>query len=87
MEDDKGKDEKILAVPAAHLTLRYEKVRSYMDLPTITTDQIKHFFEHYKDLEKGKWVNVVGWGDAAEAKQMILEAVERATAKGKGLAA
>jgi inorganic pyrophosphatase len=87
MEDDKGKDEKILAVPVAGLTLRYEKVRSYKDLPSITTDQIKHFFEHYKDLEKGKWVNVVGWGDETEAKEMILQAIERAKAKGKGLAA
>ncbi|MBL6453967.1 inorganic diphosphatase [Belnapia sp. T6] len=82
MEDDGGVDEKIIAVPSTKLTRRYEKVANYSDLPQITLDQIKHFFEHYKDLEPGKWVKITGWGDAAEAKQLILEAIERAkTAK------
>ncbi len=78
MEDDGGIDEKIIAVPSTKLTRRYEKVANYSDLPQITLDQIKHFFEHYKDLEPGKWVKITGWGDAAEAKQLIQEAVERA---------
>ncbi|CAA9232759.1 MAG: Inorganic pyrophosphatase [uncultured Craurococcus sp.] len=78
MEDDGGVDEKIIAVPSTKLTRRYEKVANYSDLPQITLDQIKHFFEHYKDLEPGKWVKITGWGDAAEAKQLIQEAVERA---------
>jgi inorganic pyrophosphatase len=78
MEDDGGIDEKIIAVPSTKLTRRYEKVANYSDLPQITLDQIKHFFEHYKDLEPGKWVKITGWGDAAEAKQLIVEAVERA---------
>ncbi len=78
MEDDGGIDEKIIAVPSTKLTRRYEKVINYSDLPQITLDQIKHFFEHYKDLEPGKWVKITGWGDAAEAKQLIQEAVERA---------
>jgi inorganic pyrophosphatase len=81
MEDEAGGDEKIVAVPSPKLTKRYEKVHNYTDLPQITLDQIQHFFEHYKDLEKGKWVKVLRWGDAAEAKKIILESVERAKAK------
>ncbi len=56
MEDDGGMDEKIIAVPVTKLTRRYENVTSYKDIPSITLEQIKHFFEHYKDLEPGKWV-------------------------------
>ena len=78
MEDEAGGDEKILAVPVPKLTKRYENVHNYTDLPKITLDQIQHFFEHYKDLEPGKWVKFTGWGDAAKAKELILEAVERA---------
>ena len=81
MEDEAGGDEKIVAVPSPKLTKRYEKVHNYTDLPQITLDQIQHFFEHYKDLEKGKWVKVLRWGDAAEAKKIILESVERAKAR------
>ena len=83
MEDEAGGDEKIIAVPVPKLTRRYENVHNYTDLPQITLDQIQHFFEHYKDLEKGKGVKRTGWGDAAKAKQLISEAIERAkTAKG-----
>lgn len=78
MEDEAGGDEKIIAVPSLALTRRYEKIRNYSDLPDITLEQISHFFEHYKDLEKKKWVKLAGWGDAAEAQQLIMEAVERA---------
>jgi inorganic pyrophosphatase len=78
MEDDGGGDEKILAVPSGRLTQRYEKVHSYTDLPEITIDQIQHFFEHYKDLEPEKWVRIQRWGDVDEAKNMIVEAIERA---------
>jgi inorganic pyrophosphatase len=77
MEDDGGPDEKIIAVPAPKLTQRYLHVKNYTDLPTITLEQIKHFFEHYKDLEPGKWVRVSGWGDAAEARRLIADAIER----------
>jgi len=80
MEDEGGLDEKIIAVPSSKLTQRYDKVKNYSDLPQITLDQIQHFFEHYKDLEPGKWVKVVRWGDAAEAQKMILEGIERAKA-------
>jgi inorganic pyrophosphatase len=78
MEDDGGGDEKILAVPVPKLTKRYVHVHNYTDLPAITLEQIQHFFAHYKDLEPGKWVKVLGWGDAAEAKRFIGEAILRA---------
>ncbi len=85
MTDEAGHDEKIVAVPSHKLTKRYDSVQNYSDLPQITIDQIQHFFEHYKDLEPGKWVKVVNWGDAADAKQYILDAVERCKAdKAKG---
>jgi inorganic pyrophosphatase len=80
MEDEGGTDEKIIAVPAPKLTRRYIHVRNYTDLPTITLEQIQHFFEHYKDLEPGKWVRTTGWGDAAEARRLIAKAI----AHGKG---
>jgi inorganic pyrophosphatase len=78
MEDNAGPDEKIIAVPSRSLTQRYDKVENYTDLPEITLKQIEHFFTHYKDLEPGKWVKIHGWRNAAEAKQIILEAIERA---------
>ncbi|MBL8706978.1 MAG: inorganic diphosphatase [Rhodospirillales bacterium] len=81
MEDDAGGDEKIIAVPAPKLTQRYAHVMNYSDLPAITLQQIQHFFEHYKDLEPGKWVKVIGWGDAGEARKLIAEAIVRAEAK------
>ena len=78
MEDEAGGDEKILAVPSTHLTRRYESVLEYSDLPEITLSQVEHFFAHYKDLEKNKWVKIAGWGNAEEARQMISDAIERA---------
>lgn len=80
MEDEAGGDEKIIAVPSNKLTRRYEKVQNYSDLPEITLQQIEHFFSHYKDLEKGKWVKVLGWGDSEKAFQIIGEAIDRAKA-------
>jgi inorganic pyrophosphatase len=77
MEDNAGQDEKVIAVPSPHLTRRYEKVRNYTDLPEISLMQIEHFFEHYKDLETGKWVKIGSWHDADHAKQMIVEAIAR----------
>ena len=78
MNDDGGGDEKIIAVPVPRLTKRYENIHEFTDLPAITREQIQHFFEHYKDLEPGKWVKVIGWGDAAEARQLIVDAIRRA---------
>ena len=78
MLDEAGGDEKIIAVPVPRLTRRYESVHDYMDLPENTRQQIQHFFQHYKDLEPGKWVTVVGWGGAAEAEDAILRSMARA---------
>jgi inorganic pyrophosphatase len=78
MQDEAGGDEKIIAVPVPRLTRRYENVHNYLDLPGITREQIEHFFEHYKDLETSKWVKIVGWGNAVEAEEMIVAAIERA---------
>ena len=80
MEDEAGGDEKLVAVPAAKLTQRYDHIENYSDLPEITLQQIEHFFEHYKDLEPGKWVKVLGWKDAAAAQAIVLDGIERARA-------
>jgi inorganic pyrophosphatase len=82
MEDDSGQDEKIIAVPSNHLTRRYERVRTYLDLPEITLHQIEHFFRHYKDLEPGKWVKIDRWGDMEEAQERIRAAIARAEREG-----
>jgi inorganic pyrophosphatase len=78
MEDDSGKDEKIIAVPSSHLTKRYDGVHNFSDLPDITLHQIQHFFEHYKDLEPGKWVKIGDWMDAGVARRLISDAISRA---------
>ena len=78
MEDEAGEDEKIIAVPSAKLTRRYDGIRTVADLPEITRSQIQHFFEHYKDLEPGKWVKVIRWGDAATAREIIQQSIRRA---------
>jgi len=77
MEDNAGQDEKVIAVPSDQLTKRYDEVRNATDLPTITLQQIEHFFEHYKDLEPGKWVKIGDWHDSDDAKSLIVEAIER----------
>jgi inorganic pyrophosphatase len=81
MRDEKGEDEKVIAVPVHHVTAMYDRVESYNDLPEMQIRQIEHFFGHYKDLEQGKWVEILGWGDADLARRMILDAVERAKSK------
>jgi inorganic pyrophosphatase len=81
MEDNAGQDEKIIAVPSPHLTKRYENITNYDQLPSITLQQISHFFEHYKDLEPGKWVKIGHWENADVAKRLIVEAMARHQAK------
>ena len=80
MEDEHGGDEKLIAVPSTKLIQRYAKIENYSDLPQITLQQIEHFFGHYKDLEPNKWVKIIRWGDAEEARKMVMEGVERARA-------
>ena len=75
MKDEAGQDEKVIAVPSSKLTLRYEDIENVSDLPKITLDQIEHFFAHYKDLESDKWVQLDRWGDAAEARDLIRQAM------------
>jgi inorganic pyrophosphatase len=77
LDDEAGGDAKILAVPIDKLSSLYHHVKSPRDLPEITTRQIAHFFEHYKDLEPGKWVRVGIWVEAEEAKREIMESVTR----------
>src|SRR5262245_55003353 len=81
MRDEAGGDEKILAVPVEALNPFYTGIRSYKNLPSIMCEQIAHFFQHYKDLEKGKWVTVVEWLGAAAAEDLVMAAIARA---GKG---
>jgi len=81
MEDEAGSDEKIVAVPVDALHPFYTGVRSYRDLPPLLCEQIGHFFRHYKDLEEGKWVRLVRWADAEEAKDLLRAAIARAKEK------
>lgn len=78
MTDESGKDAKILAVPIDKLTPLYQNVKETSDLNEGLLNTIAHFFKHYKDLEKGKWVKIDGWQDANSAKQEILSSLKRA---------
>lgn len=78
LEDEHGGDEKLVCVPVDSTFPYYTKVEEKDDLPEIVFKQIEHFFTHYKDLEKEKWVRVGIWGGAEEARQITLEAIERA---------
>ena len=76
MVDEAGDDQKLVVVPSDKVSRLYQDVQSVRDLPPLTRDQITHFFQHYKDLEHGKWVRVEGWGDAASARQAIQIALD-----------
>jgi len=78
MEDEAGLDEKIFAVPSRSLTDEYNKIQSINAISESIRNKISHFFEHYKDLENKKWVNVVGWRDEVVARQIITESIARA---------
>jgi inorganic pyrophosphatase len=77
MEDESGVDEKILAVPVSKLDPYYDSIKDVKDCEEITLKRIKHFFEHYKELEPGKWVKLKDFKGADEAKKMIEEAIRR----------
>jgi len=77
MEDESGIDAKILALPIDKLTHQYTNIKSLEDLPLCTLETIRHFFEHYKDLEKNKWVKVKGWEGIEAAKEEILSSIKR----------
>jgi inorganic pyrophosphatase len=76
MEDEEGADAKILTVPIDRLYSAYSSRLSYRDLPPELLQRIAHFFQHYKDLEEGKWVSIVGWGDIDEAKQEVVNSID-----------
>ncbi|TGG92711.1 inorganic diphosphatase [Natronospirillum operosum] len=76
MTDEAGSDAKLVAVPHQKLTSLYDEVNDIEDLPSLLLEQIKHFFEHYKTLEKGKWVKVDGWRNADAARQAIEESAK-----------
>lgn len=78
MEDDGGRDEKLLALPVQKLTRAYDHVKDISDMPDIEVAKIKHFFEHYKDLEPGKWAKIEGVQGIDVAKQIILDAIKMA---------
>lgn len=77
MTDESGVDAKILAMPISKLTDRYDHIQNISDVPESLLNQISHFFEHYKDLEKNKWVKIDGWGDIEDAKKEILSSIKR----------
>jgi len=77
MEDESGEDAKILAVPTEDITGLYRDVHHVEDVDILLRMQISHFFDHYKDLETGKWVNITGWEDDECARREILESVAR----------
>ena len=79
MEDESGVDEKIIAVPIDKVDISFSNVKDINDINNDVKLRIKHFFEHYKDLEKGKWVKILGWEDIKKAKSLIEEGVERLT--------
>jgi inorganic pyrophosphatase len=77
MADEAGQDAKVIAVPIDKLCKLYRKVKTPEDLPELLLAQIKHFFEHYKDLEEGKWVKVEGWEGNSAAEAEIKSSVKR----------
>ena len=80
MEDEHGIDEKIIAVPIDKLHPFFTRVASYRDLPEIFIETVAHFFQHYKDLEKDKWVKLLRWAEPTEAADLIRSGIERAQA-------
>ncbi|MEM2203296.1 MAG: inorganic diphosphatase [Sulfolobales archaeon] len=82
MEDEEGIDAKIVAVPDDKVEPRYSSIRDLKDLPDIIKRRIEHFFQHYKELEPGKWVKIRGWRGAEEARKKISDAIGRAAGRG-----
>ncbi|WP_049621621.1 inorganic diphosphatase [Frateuria defendens] len=81
MSDEAGTDEKLIVVPSAKIFAGYAHITDIKQVSGHWLERIGHFFEHYKDLEKGKWVKVEGWVGADEAKAVIREGIERHQAK------
>jgi inorganic pyrophosphatase len=77
MRDEAGEDMKVITVPVDKVFPSYRSIRGVSELPELTLERIAHFFEHYKDLEKGRWVKIDGWRDAQAARQEIIDGVKR----------
>jgi len=77
MEDEAGPDSKLLAVPIDSASPLYKHIKSPEQVDPFLLNSIQHFFEHYKDLERGKWVRIDGWGGPEDARQEILDSIER----------
>ena len=77
MTDEAGGDEKLVVVPMEKIFAGYAHIEDIDGVSGHWLERIGHFFEHYKDLEKGKWVKLEGWGNAAEAKQILVESMNR----------
>ncbi len=77
MEDEEGPDAKIIAIPKEKIDPRFKEINDIDDIPKAIKDKIKHFFEHYKELEPGKWVKVTGWKGREEALKRIEAAIRR----------
>ncbi|WWP00607.1 MAG: inorganic diphosphatase [Candidatus Dasytiphilus stammeri] len=78
MIDDSGEDLKLIAVPHSKLTTEYDSIQDIKDLPKKLCDNINHFFNHYKDLEKNKWTKILGWKNLDQTKQELMRSYERA---------
>ena len=76
MSDESGKDEKLIVVPNNKVSPMYRDLDTVRALPSLIRDQIAHFFAHYKDLEKGKWVKIEGWHGPQDARKAIVSGVE-----------
>jgi inorganic pyrophosphatase len=76
MEDEHGIDAKIIAVPHTKLSKLYDHILDINDVDQLTLNRIHHFFEHYKDLEEGKWVKLKGWGNIEKAREEILSSIQ-----------
>ncbi|MFH4319834.1 inorganic diphosphatase [Acinetobacter baumannii] len=76
MEDEHGVDAKIIAVPHSKLSKLYDHILNIDDIDQLTLNRIQHFFEHYKDLEEGKWVKLQGWGNVDKAREEILSSIQ-----------
>ncbi|MFM7397313.1 MAG: inorganic diphosphatase [Gammaproteobacteria bacterium] len=77
MQDEAGSDEKLVAVPVDKVFNGYSHVHDIGQVSKHWLDRIGHFFQHYKDLEPGKWVKISGWGDAEQAKKIVLDSIQR----------
>ena len=83
MEDEAGSDEKLIAVPVNKISPLYKHISSVRELHEPIREQIQHFFEHYKDLEKGKWVKIKGWHGPKDAQKAINDSIKRYEAEPK----